>query len=95
MTALPEWTEVAWKNGHERVVHHEKLKEALAIAWEALSKACKDTDHEYMTPKGQIEAKPCEFEDAMRRITELGNNEFCDHCSCPKTQCACHALGKE
>lgn len=64
MTALPEWIEGAWTNGHERVAHHDKLKEALAIAWEALEKI------KVMGSNGSQTAH-----DTMRRIAALGEGK--------------------
>lgn len=71
MTALPEWI----KNIADDCCVQQcetPLIEALAIAWEALGNSCKDVNHEYMTPKGRIEEKPCKFEDAMSSIAALG-----------------------
>lgn len=88
MTALPEWMEKVAIENHDSVL----MRDALAIAWEALEwyeLILRDPKRIQITVDREI------AKNAMRRIEELGNNEFCDHCSCPKTQCACHTLGKD
>lgn len=63
MTALPEWiglTEV--DNYYENM----QLREALAIAWEALEKA---------HPQCVDKTGWCEVREAMRRISDLGREK--------------------
>lgn len=62
MSALPEWIEEIHPGFFEHDYRGRKLKEALAIAWEALESYAKNAE------------LGCEYpaNDAMRRITELG-----------------------